>query len=394
MKKILYFMPELSLEDNAGSRTRVLTLLEYWKSRGFSVDYFGVKNYFDWEPDNIEKMMATGLINQIFVGERYIPREKKLKRILFYKIPEFFKNKLYGIDAYALNNAASFYLCKQFDKVLKENEYDYIFINYSIWANLIRNKKHKKFTNARTIIDTHDFITMHVFKNKKKLLGRAITEELKRLSYFDEVWAVSTDEYYIFSQFLDNTVRLVPNIPLSHSDTGGKKTTAKYDLVYVASANTYNRMSVKWFINKVYPLLSKDIKICIVGKITEVIDDYPNITKINYIENLNDVYWASKIVICPMLEGTGIKLKVIEAMANGLPVVCTLRGIDGLPNKINNGCIVSYTPEEFAGNIGKLLSDKELYNKLSLQGYELYKNYFAKDVRYKQLDSIFGVIKK
>lgn len=389
MKKILYFMPELSLDHTAGSRTRVLSHLRYFKSRGFHVDYFGVKNYFDWETDDIDKMLATGLVDRVFAADRFVPRDQKLKRIFCYKIPEFFKNKFYGIDAYALNNAASFYLCKQFNKVLKENRYDFIIINYSIWANLIRTRKYTG--KAHIIIDTNDFITAQSFKSRKKLLDRTFVEEVKRLNYADEVWTVSTDEYYIFSQFLDTHVRLVPNIPLTNSNPDHPEVEKKYDLVYVASANTYNRMSAKWFLDKVYPLLSKDIKICFVGKITEAIDDYPNITKINFVENLDDVYWPSKVVICPMLEGTGIKLKVIEAMANRLPSVCTIRGIDGLPNKINNGCLVSYTPEEFAENIEKLLSDGDLRRKLGEQGHNLYKNYFAPDVRYKQLDSIFGV---
>jgi len=383
-------MPELSLDNNAGSRTRVLSHLKYFKSRGFHVDYFGVKNYFDWETDDVDKMLSTGLVDRVFAADRYVPRNQKLKRIFCYKIPEFFKNKFYGIDAHALNNAASFYLCKQFNKVLQENEYDFIIVNYSIWANLIRTRKYTK--KAYIIIDTNDFITAQAYKSRKKLLDRTFVEEIKRLNYADEVWTVSTDEYYIFSQFVDKEVRLVPNIPLTHSSPHHAEKEKIYDLVYVASANTYNRMSAKWFMEKVYPLLPENIKICIVGKITEVIDEYPNITKIHYVENLDDVYWVSKIVICPMLEGTGIKLKVIEAMANALPSVCTIRGIDGLPNKINNGCLVSYTPEEFAGNIMKLLSDNKLSKKLGEQGYDLYRNYFAADVRYKQLDTIFGVI--
>ena len=134
------------------------------------------------------------------------------------------------------------------------------------------------------------------------------------------------------------------------------------------------------------------MKICIIGKINDLIpENYPNITKIPFVENLAEAYANSKIAICPMLGGTGIKLKVIEAMSFALPVVCTLRGIDGLPNKINNGCLVSDDANQFASNIVELLENHELYNKMSEQGYDLYKAYFNPEVRYKQLDEIFRI---
>lgn len=391
-KRILYFMPDLSLEDTAGNRTRVISMLKYLKSRNFEIDYFGVKDWVPWTGDNAEKIMATGLVDRVIVGERHIPREKPLKRIFCYKIPELIKNKLYGVDSYALNNTGTFYLYKQFNKVLRENKYDIILINYAIWSNLIRNKKYTG--QARTIIDTHDFVTIHIFNKNKKLLGRALKEEIKRLNYADEVWAVSVDEYYIFSQFLNNSVELAPIIPLNHPEKPTEKAEKIYDLVYVASDNPYNRASVRWFMDEVYPLLPESIKICIVGRITPYVEDKANITKINFAQNLDEVYQQSRIVICPMVGGTGTKVKVLEAMANKLPVVCTVRGIDGLPNKINNGCLVAYTPSEFADGVIKLLSDRELYEKYSKEGYELYNNYFTTDAVYKNLDRIFGISPK
>lgn len=393
MKKVLYFMPDLSLKDIAGNITRVISLLEYFKNRGIEVDYFGVKDWCEWKPDSVEQMMNTGLVNKVIIGKRRPSREQNLiKRLFTYKIPELLKNIWYGIDNAALPNKSTFYLKKQFDKLLKENTYDYIIINYSLWANLVRNRKHTG--KARIIIDTHDLMTIQMFQKGKKPLYRILREEMRRLNYFDEVWAVSMDEMYLFTQLLKNQVKLVPNISLSTPSENEFSEDKKYDLIYVASENGYNKEAAAWFMQKVYPLLPSGISICIVGLITKHIEDKSNIIKFPFIENLNEVYTRSKVVICPMLNGTGTKLKVIEAMAYGLPIVCTLRGIDGLPNKINNGCMVSDTPQKFADNIISILSDKLLYATLSKQSSDLYKNYFAINVRYKQLDQIFDIEKQ
>ncbi|SBW05887.1 glycosyltransferase family 4 protein [uncultured Dysgonomonas sp.] len=391
MKRILYFMPYLSFENNAGNITRVISLLKYFKQRNFKVDYYGIKDWYKWEDGDDERMMKSGLIDRLFIASTK-PSQRKFMQRLLYKVPEYFKRKLYGIDNEALSNYSTWYVCQQFEKVLKENEYDYIVVNYAWWAYLIRDKALLK--GARTIIDTHDLLTVNQYHSEKKGLGRTFEQEIKRMSLFDEVWAVSVDEYYIFSQFLENTIRLVPNISLSNIDsyTVASDKKPKYDLVYVASDNHWNQDSARWFFTEVYPLLPTDITMCVIGRITEYIKEgYPNVTKIRFIEDLGSAYADSKISICPMLGGSGIKLKVIEAMSFGLPVVCTLRGIDGLPNKINNGCLVSLNAGEFASNIRKLLDNEALYKEQSKQGYDLYKAYFNPSVRYKQLDEIFGV---
>lgn len=385
-------MPDLSLENNAGNITRVLSLLRYFKQHDFKVDYFGIKDrWYNWQDGDDERMMKSGLIDRLFISTRKPSRHKFMQRLL-YKVPEYFKRKIYGIDNEALSNFSTWYVCKQFEKVLKENEYDYILVNYAWWAYLIRDKGLLK--GARTIIDTHDLLTVNEYHAKKKGLGRTFEEEMKRLNLFDEVWAVSVDEYYLFSQFLNNTVRLVPNMPLADMDTyePSPYMEKQYDLIYVASDNHWNQISAKWFFENVYPLLPKSLKICVIGRINDHIrEDYSNVTKIRFVESLVEAYAGSRLAICPMLGGSGIKLKVLEAMSFALPVVCTQRGIDGLPNKINNGCLVSDDAEGFTSNIIKLLEDKELYQQQSQQGYDLYKAYFNPFVRYKQLDEIFEV---
>ena len=75
-----------------------------------------------------------------------------------------------------------------------------------------------------------------------------------------------------------------------------------------------------------------------------------------------------------MFRGTGIKIKVVESMENGLPVVCTERGVDGLPDKTECGCLVAEDEKDFAEYINKLISDEKFYNEVS----QKIKNYYNK----------------
>jgi len=395
MARILYFMPKMSLKNNAGNVTRALSLLRYFKHRGFHIDFFGIKNWnIEWADNLPTQILDTGLVNRVFWGDLKPPKTNLVKRFFMYKIPEYIKRRYYGASP-VFRSFCSFYLRRSFEKVLKENQYDYIIINYVLWVNLIRYSKNIK--GARLIVDTHDFLTVHATRNSKenRNIGKYFQTEIESLSCFDEVWAVSMDEMYIFTQFVQDTkIRLVPNMPLFVLDKSGSCDSQKkeYDIIYVASENPWNQVSSKWFFADIYPLLSQSLKICVVGKINECIEEeYPNVDKIYFASDLGEMYSKSRIAICPMLEGTGIKLKVLEALSFGLPVVCTQRGIDGLPNKLNNGCLLSNTAEEFAYNIVRLLSDKQLYDKQSKLGYDLFEIYFNPKVRYKQLDEIFEV---
>ena len=122
----------------------------------------------------------------------------------------------------------------------------------------------------------------------------------------------------------------------------------------MGSNNPHNTNAAKWFFDKVYPLLPDTIKITVVGRVCSAVPEKENIEKIEYAENLSEYYKKSKITICPMLSGTGLKIKVVESLSYGIPIVCNTRGVDGLLNKLNNGCIVTNDPNEFSNAIQKL----------------------------------------
>ena len=157
--------------------------------------------------------------------------------------------------------------------------------------------------------------------------------------------------------------------------------------------NEHNIKSAQWFFEKVYPLLPLNISICVVGRICNYIGDYSNVTKIEFVEDLDTLYKQSKITICPMLSGTGVKIKVIESLSFGLPVVCNERGVDGLLNKNNNGCLVAEDENQFANNIIKLLKKEEFYNIIKSEAISFFDKNHSQSIVYQKLDKIFEIEK-
>ncbi len=375
--RILYFYPENPLYKTKGNNARALSMLEYFKARDIEVDFAGVETDL-FGANEIDKLKEEKLISKGYFLPIFIRKKNKLKYFFHYSLPNKIKGKISLFD-----NVRSGHK-KAFNAALKENDYDVILISYLYWSNLIKNNPYLK--KAKLMIDTHDFQTAQFQKKKKFKLGKFFETEIKILSSYDKILVISPEEKYLFSQFIDKEIALVTH---SLPQKSQLKTASKYDIIYVASENEHNTKAAKWFFSEVYHLLSKSLKIVVIGKIGTFIGEYPNVEKISFIENLDDAYRESKIAICPMLSGTGIKIKVIEALSFGIPTVCNERGVDGLVNKTNNGCLVSNDPTEFANYIDNLLTDPNFYNKISLEAVSYFNDHHSLDSVYTALDQVF-----
>jgi len=184
-----------------------------------------------------------------------------------------------------------------FDEILKSNQYDYIVISYAYWANLVINNPNVK--KAKLCIDTHDFLTSQFQNFKDFNLGKYFQKEIEILSKFDKIFVISTEENYLFSQFLDKEVFSLSHMIENNLDTGNEK--KKHDLIYVASSNSHNIVAAKWFFKEVYPSLDKNISIVVIGKICEYIDDLEKVNKIPFAKDLKYPYSKSRVAICSML---------------------------------------------------------------------------------------------
>lgn len=376
--KLLYFYPGNPLHPVQGNNARALSLLEYFRDRNIQLDFVGEQSDTFTEQE-IGLLQQENLVKNGFLIRRHTKKTGRLAYLFRYSL----YNKMVG-------RMRVFFRAKpgqqdDFEAILKQNSYDFILITYACWASLVTDSKQCK--EAKRIVDTHDFLTAQFQKTRGFELGKAFQTEMALLSAFDTVLAISPEEKYLFSQFTKADVRLVTHA-LDDKSTQ-PHSTKKYDLVYVGSDNEHNRKAADWFFEKVFPLLDK-INMVVVGKIAQFVPDYPNVEKIPFAPSLDTVYQASKIALCPMLSGTGLKIKVIEALSYGLPVVCNEKGTDGLVNKTHNGCLVSDDEKEFAAGITRLIEDSAFYAAKQQEAKQYFQENHSKSSVYAQLDSIFN----
>ena len=127
-----------------------------------------------------------------------------------------------------------------------------------------------------------------------------------------------------------------------------------------------NRVAVDWFVRQVLPLIvaqEPGAKLIIVGSDPPpehtYADHAAHIQMLGYVEDVREALARYAIFVCPILSGSGVRVKLLEAFAAGIPVVSTRVGAEGLAVKDGEFCALADDPGEFAARVLVLLRDPE-----------------------------------
>ena len=138
-----------------------------------------------------------------------------------------------------------------------------------------------------------------------------------------------------------------------------------------------NREAVLWFIAEVWPLIldiDKRFTLYIAGK------NMPDFMKNMYVENVKmigevkdgaEFVKDKMITVVPLLSGSGIRLKILEAMSAGKLVISTHIGAQGINYIKDTNILIADTPLEFKTNFYRIFQNLDEANKIKLNGYEL-----------------------
>lgn len=174
-------------------------------------------------------------------------------------------------------------------------------------------------------------------------------------------------------------------------------------LIY-SGAVTYapNLEAVVWALNQVLPRVRAarpDVQLWVTGDTGSVpLDRLPHRDSVHFTGRLADVgatIGGSAVCVVPLLVGGGTRLKVLEALALGTPVVSTSKGVEGLDITDGVQALVADTPDAFAAAILKVLDDPGLATRLSAGGRALIAGSYTWDAIGRHLlDVIDGAIER
>jgi polysaccharide biosynthesis protein PslH len=159
-----------------------------------------------------------------------------------------------------------------------------------------------------------------------------------------------------------------------------------YDLVFLGNLNTENNVAgVIWFLTEVLPIIHDrlpEVTVLIAGlnpvnRIVQICEKAEGVSLSINPRFASDIYQSGRVLINPILTGSGVKIKSIEMLTFSKPIVSTSEGVSGLPPTIKEFFKIANTPATFADAAIEFLSNQSVCPTIDRQ---LLESYFGSEI--------------
>lgn len=243
------------------------------------------------------------------------------------------------------------------DRLVRSGAYDHVHVSHSYMAFYLLDHRDR----VPCVIDHHN-IKSRFFQNacaaargqREKIAHRA--EQLRWQRYekeviplFDLHVSCSEDEQRLLQKITGKTVHLLP----SGVDTLGFRKRSEpltgANLLFTGSLDYFpNAQAIEHFCRACLPEIRAavpEVTLQVVGKNPDLrterlLERTPNAWYSYNVRDIRPFYYQSTVFVVPLLTGAGTRLKILEAMAAGLPVVSTRKGCEGLGLTPADGVVV------------------------------------------------------
>jgi len=279
------------------------------------------------------------------------------------------KNKNYNISRFDKESLKS-----DLKNLLKKEQFDIIHFEGLFVAPLLATAK-KYNPTAKLVLRAHNI--EHIIWKRQSEAARGLKKwylnqlastlheyENEIVPQFDAIVPITSIDAQYFKEFnkplfVSSTGMILKDLPKNHKISPLK-------VFHLGSLDwSPNIEAMHWFLNLVWPLVTKVVpqaQFYIAGKnITPEIENL-NISNVSVVGEVPDASAFMQnhgIMVVPLQSGSGMRIKIVEGMANGCPIVTTSVGIEGI-NYSEEAVSVHDSPSDFANALIRLLTDEEL----------------------------------
>ncbi|MGE4055884.1 MAG: glycosyltransferase, partial [Vicinamibacterales bacterium] len=218
--------------------------------------------------------------------------------------------------------------------------------------------------------------------------------EVSVMQACDMVWVTSTHEQQVLSTYSAlPPVEVVPNIHEIRNDVAGPG--GRRHLLFIGGfRHPPNEDAVVYFVEQVLPLVTKQLRtaqLLVVGsnaspRIQNLASS--EVAILGHVSDVAALFDTCRVSVAPLRYGAGVKGKVSQSLAWGLPVVTTPIGAEGLGLVDREHAMIAQDPAEFAERIIELYHDDGLWRKLSENGRRHVQAHFGPDVTRSRLTAL------
>jgi glycosyltransferase involved in cell wall biosynthesis len=195
------------------------------------------------------------------------------------------------------------------------------------------------------------------------------------------------------------TTVLVPGVDCV-ALTPVERSASTANLVFVGSMNYIpNVDAVEYFVREVLPLIAADVpdvSLTIVGArpgaSVQRLAANPRVQVTGLVDDVRPYYADAAAAVVPLRMAGGVRMKILEAMALGCPVVSTTIGAEGLGLRDGQELLLADTPPQLAAAATRLLRDPGLRDRLASQARATALHRFSWDAVGRRLEGVYESI--
>jgi len=313
-----------------------------------------------------------------------VPDNRIRKRSLSYYFRVFFN--LFKPDPFSVEYSKLDSMTARLSTILAEQTFDALICEWTPYAHYFQNLDHPCKVLMAHNVEFQQWERM--FRSSRNLLMKVLYFKQWKSMYrferdqflnFRSVMTVSELDKKLVNQMTGHElVNVVENgVDLEYFKP--VKVERLNRLVFSASMDAFaNQSGAIYFANKVYPLVRRSdasLEFYIVGRepnqSVQALASKEGVVVTGSVDDVRPYISQSLIAVIPLLAGGGTRLKILEAMAMGIPVISTSIGAEGLGVTHGHDILIADTEEDFANSILKCTADEELREKLASNGLKL-----------------------
>ncbi|MEO0627033.1 MAG: glycosyltransferase [Bacteroidota bacterium] len=289
-------------------------------------------------------------------------------------------------------------------------KFDVVIIERYHIYNQLASKLRRLFPESHFVLDTVDI--HHIRSAMEANFNSHIADmqsveqvrhnELAAAFDADSIWVVNQKEKdFLLAEGVtggyESAIRVVSSVHRIHNHFRGFE--KRSGVVFMGSYNHRpNVDAMRYFMEEIFPLLSESFSELSVEFIGHAPSDLarelielcrPGMFH-GYVKNHKVFLSKKRVGIAPLRFGAGVKIKIWEYLAAGLPCVVSPCAIDGMGLDSSNGVIIAETPGDFANAVGMLYSDHNLWTNLSEAGRRHIREHLSSDKIEIQLRKALG----
>jgi glycosyltransferase involved in cell wall biosynthesis len=250
---------------------------------------------------------------------------------------------------------------------------------------------------TRSLIITHDVFHQRYasFASRNIKVTPLVTAATERdaLKDFDNIIAITDEDASVFVSMVPNAKIVTFPAPVNPvAKTGNATRRGDGNILFIGSKSSHNVDGLLWFLEEIWPGVKQrhpSATLDVVGSVCEEISgQYIGINKHHVVKDIAQVAQHAAFAINPIKSGSGLKIKMLDYLAHGLPIVTSPVGVQGFLRNGSEPFVVCNDAASFCETVDLLLREPDTVRAMSQRCAE-YATQFSRRSLFDKLDVAF-----